>query len=58
MRIIALIDDAGIIERIIKHLKVSDARPESRSPADPEHPLLHPDTINQPLFPALRVSAT
>ena len=33
MRIVALIDDAGVIERILKHLSVWDPLPESRSPA-------------------------
>jgi len=38
MRIIALIDDAEVIERIFKHLKVWDPVPEPRSPAGPDPP--------------------
>ena len=30
MRIIALIDDAGVIERILKHLSGWDPQPENR----------------------------
>ena len=37
MRIIAIIDDAGVIERILKHLSVWDPQPESRSPAESHH---------------------
>jgi hypothetical protein len=33
MRIIAVIDDAGVIERILKHLSVWDPQPETHSPA-------------------------
>ena len=31
MRIVALIDDAGVIERILKHLSVWDPQPETPS---------------------------
>ena len=33
MRIVALIYDAGVIERIFKHLSVWDPQPETPSPA-------------------------
>ena len=39
MRIIALVDDAGVIERILKHLGVWDPQPETRSPAGPDPPV-------------------
>ena len=38
MRIIALIDDVGIIERILKHLSGWDPQAETRSPAGPDPP--------------------
>ncbi len=38
MRIIALIDDADVIERVLKHLKVRDSEPETISPAGPDPP--------------------
>lgn len=45
MRIIALVDDAGVIERILKHLKVWHPRTESRSPAVPDPPWPDGETI-------------
>jgi hypothetical protein len=36
MRIIALIDDAGVIERILRHLSVWNPQPENSSPAGPD----------------------
>jgi len=45
MRIIALIDDAGVIERILKHLSVWDPQPETRSPAGPDPPWPKGETI-------------
>jgi hypothetical protein len=45
MRIIALIDDAGVIERILKHLSVWEPQPETRSPAGPDPPWPKGETI-------------
>ena len=35
MRIIALIDDVDVVERILKHLKVWDPQPDTLTPAGP-----------------------
>jgi hypothetical protein len=45
MRIVALIDDAGVIERILKHLSMWGPQPESRSPAGPDPPWPKGETI-------------
>jgi hypothetical protein len=45
MRIIALIDNADVIERILKHLKVWDAQPEIISPAGPDPPWPQAETL-------------
>ena len=45
MRIIALIDDADVIERILKHLKVWGPKPEPRSSAGPDPPLPKSETL-------------
>ena len=45
MRISALIDDTGVIERILKHLSVWDPQPETRSPAGPDPPWPKGETI-------------
>ncbi len=45
MRIIALIDNADIIKRILKHLNVWDPLPETFSPAGPDPPWPHGETI-------------
>jgi hypothetical protein len=45
MRIVALIDDAGVIERILKHLSVWDPQPETPSPAGPDPPWPRGETI-------------
>ena len=45
MRIIALIDDVGVIERILKHLSVWDPQPETRSAAGPDPPWPKGETI-------------
>ena len=36
MRIIALIDDVDVLERILKHLKVWDPQPDTLTPAGPD----------------------
>ena len=38
MRVIALIDDAGVIERILKHLDARDPQPDTLTPAGPDPP--------------------
>ena len=38
MHIIALIDDADVVKRILKHLKLWDPLPETISPAGPDLP--------------------
>ena len=43
--LIALIDDVGVIERILKHLSVWDPQPETRSPAGPDPPWPKGETI-------------
>jgi hypothetical protein len=45
MRIIALIDDAGVIERILRHLNLWDPQPETPSPAGPDPPWPKGETI-------------
>jgi hypothetical protein len=45
MRIIALIDDADVIERILKYLIVWDPKPETISPAGPDPPWPQGETI-------------
>jgi hypothetical protein len=44
MRIIALIEEADVIERILKHLKVWDPIPDTRSPAGPDPPCRQGET--------------
>ena len=38
MRIIALIDDADVVERILKHLKVWEPVPDPIAPTGPDPP--------------------
>jgi hypothetical protein len=45
MRIIALIDDVGVIERILRHLSVWDPQPRTRSPAGPDPPRPNGETM-------------
>jgi hypothetical protein len=45
MRIIALIDDADVIERILQHLKVWAPVPEPRSPSGPDPSWPRDETI-------------
>ena len=45
MRIIAFIDDAGLIERILRHLNLWDPQPETPSPAGPDPPWPRGETI-------------
>jgi len=45
LRIIALIDDADVVERILKHLKLWDPLPETISPAGPDPPWPHGETL-------------
>jgi hypothetical protein len=45
MRIIALVDDAGVIERILKHLSVWDPQPDTLTPAGPDPPWPKGETI-------------
>ena len=45
MRIIALIDDADVVERILRHLKVWDPIPDPISPAGPEPPWPDGETL-------------
>jgi len=45
MRIIALIDDVDVVERILKHLKVWDPQPDTLTPADPDPPSPQGETL-------------
>jgi len=45
MRIIALINDAKVIERILQHLKLWDPVPEPRSPVGPDPPWPRVETL-------------
>ena len=45
MRIIALIDDADVVERILRHLKVWDPIPDPITPAGPNLPWLKGETL-------------
>ena len=45
MRIIALIDERDVVERILKHLSVWDTPPEPRSSAGPDPPLPKGETL-------------
>jgi len=45
MRIIALIDDVDVVERILKHLKVRDPQPDTLTPAGPDPPLPQGETL-------------
>ena len=45
MRIMALIDDIDVIERILKHLNVWDPQPKTISPAGPDPPWPQGETI-------------
>ena len=45
MRVIALIDDAGVLERILKHLDAWDPQPDTLTPAGPDPPLSRGETI-------------
>ena len=50
MRMIALIHDANVVERILRHLKVWDPIPDSIIPAGPEPP--SPTALGVALRPA------
>ena len=45
MRVIALIDDADVIERILRHLTVWDPPPEPRSATGPDPPVPKGETL-------------
>ena len=45
MRVIALIDDAGVIERILKHLDAWDPQPDTLTPAGPDPPVHEGETL-------------
>ncbi len=45
MRIMALIDDTDVIERILKHLNGWDPQPKTISPAGPDPPLPNGETL-------------
>ena len=45
MRIIALIDAAGVIERILRHLNLWDPAPEPRSTGGPDLPWPKGETV-------------
>ncbi len=45
MRIIALIDDAYVIERILKHVKLWHPKPETISLAGPDPPWPQDETL-------------
>jgi hypothetical protein len=45
MRVIALIDDAGVIERILKHLDAWDPQPDTLTPAGPDPPVPEGETL-------------
>jgi hypothetical protein len=56
LRIIAGIDDAGVIERILKHLSVWHPRPETRSPAGPDPPWPEGETLPFTWHPLLHIA--
>jgi 5-methylcytosine-specific restriction endonuclease McrA len=45
MRIIALIDDTDVVERILRHLKAWDPPPDTLTPAGPDPPLPASETL-------------
>ena len=45
MRIIALIDDVDVVERILKHLNVWDPPPNTLTPTAPDPPLPQGETL-------------
>ena len=51
MRIIALIDDVDVVERILKHLKVWDPQPDTLTPAGPDPPLPQRETLSLTYHP-------
>ena len=51
MRIIALIDDVDVLERILKHLKVWDPQPDMLTPAGPDPPLPQGETLSLTYHP-------
>jgi len=51
MRIIALIDDVDVLERILKHLKVWDPQPDTVTPAGPDPPLPQGETLSLTYHP-------
>ncbi len=51
MRIIALIDDVDVLERILKHLKVWDPQPDTLTPAGPDPPLPQGETLSLTYHP-------
>jgi hypothetical protein len=53
MRIIALIDNADVIERILKHAKVWDPQPEIISPVGPDPPRPRVETLPITYHPVL-----
>ena len=58
MRIIAAIDDAGVIERILQHLSVRDPQPETRSPAGSDPPWPKGQTIPRSYHPVPGIART
>jgi hypothetical protein len=51
MRIIALIDDVDVVERILKQLKVWDSQPDSLTPAGPDPPLPQGEALSLTYHP-------
>ena len=51
MPIIALIDDADVVERILRHLKLWDPLPEPISPAGPDPPWPQGETLGLTYHP-------
>ena len=45
MRIIALIDDVDVVERILRHLDQWDPLPDTLAPAGPDPPLPQGETL-------------
>ena len=56
MRIIALIDDAGVLERILRHLKVWGPIPDPISPAGRDPPWPDGETLPLTYHPVLDIA--
>ena len=56
MRIIALIDEVDVVERILKHLKVWEPQPDTLIPAGPDPPSPQGERLSLTYHPVPRIA--